>query len=253
MGRRQGRLPSPQLDSTACRARSSRRHCHRRPAPSGSSSRRRSSCTARASGRHSHSESARQLSVSPTPSSTALLGSRSCSLRGRCSSPARMPAQSPSCAHRPRPLRRDRSRDRVRRLPAALRLAPVDLSRDLSRRARLAGADRPGGTGGPRREPWFRRVGSTRHRAGARRLRARARIPGDARDHDLPHRSRPLLFDPRAQRPGPARRRPARAGRARPDLRSRRSRAVRRPGGPSRVEPPTEEEARCRRTFCFRA
>ena len=85
-----------------------------------------------------------------------------------------------------------------------------------------------------------------------RGLHPRARLTRDASHHDLPDRSRVVLLVACAERPGVARRGAPGARRPHSGLHARRRDPVRRPGSESRVEPPTEEEARCRHTFCFR-
>ena len=148
-------------------------------------------------------------SASRTRSST---GARA--IRRSSSSPARccLPASYAGAVALVRPIGRGRYvavalAVGLRRVLAALPVAALDLPRDLPAGARR-GSRSSGSASRPRSSSGAAsRTRSARRAARARRLRPRARLARDARDHDLPHRSRALLLVARAERPGDAGRR----------------------------------------------
>ena len=141
---------------------------------------------------------------------------------------------------------------RVRPRRGHLRAVPVVRDRPHPSGRRVARARRALRAGGaqPAPRPEGRDPARTAAREG--RLRARARVDRDARDHLLPHEAGAPVPAPRRQRGRcahggvPGRRRHLAAPLP------RRGAALLRPGGPVSIGHPTEE-ARCRPTSCSRA
>ncbi len=117
---------------------------------------------------------------------------------------------------------------------------------------RVARVLRSRGPCGTRRAPRLRRRAQAGRATCPRGLHPRAWLTRNAPHYHLPDRSRVVLLVARAERPGVTRRGASGASRPHSGLHAGRRDPVRRPGSESRVGPPTEEEARCRHTFCFR-